>query len=135
MPVGMLSDDERKTVAAELGYKTIGKELPDSVTLTEIVKSMPPEVRASAPAAAAVAPTCACLASRAHRQSCLLLRLQVFELDHGKAWRAVLTTLASVAATLYLVHVSPWYLLPFAWALAGTAFTGVSSFAKSNWSS
>lgn len=27
------------------GYKTIGAELPDNVSLTDIVKSMPPEVR------------------------------------------------------------------------------------------
>ena len=43
--VGLLSDGERKLVAQELGYKTIGKELPDTVSLTDVVKSMPPEVR------------------------------------------------------------------------------------------
>ncbi len=43
--VGQLSDGERQHLALELGYKTIGKELPDSVTLTDVVKSMPPEVR------------------------------------------------------------------------------------------
>lgn len=50
---------------------------------------------------------------------------QVFEVDHGKSWRAVLISLVSFAASLYLIHISPWYLLPFAWALSGTAFTGV----------
>lgn len=49
---------------------------------------------------------------------------EVFELDHGKAWRAVLTSIVSMSACLYLISISPWYLLPFAWALAGTAFTG-----------
>lgn len=51
--------------------------------------------------------------------------LQVFELDHGKAWRSVLTSVVSMAASLYLISISPWYLLPFAWFLSGTAFTGV----------
>lgn len=46
MPVGQLSDAERATLAKELGYTKIGKELPDDVTLTDIVKSMPPEVGA-----------------------------------------------------------------------------------------
>jgi len=49
---------------------------------------------------------------------------EVFEIDHGKAWRAVLTSITAMSACLYLIHISPWYLLPFAWALAGTAFTG-----------
>ncbi len=52
---------------------------------------------------------------------------QVFQLNETKAWGAVLTTLVSVSASLYLISISPWYLLPFAWFLAGTAFTGVSS--------
>lgn len=50
----------------------------------------------------------------------------MFELDHGKAWRAVLTSIVSMAVCEYLISIAPWYLLPFAWALAGTAFTGVS---------
>lgn len=62
----------------------------------------------------------------------LVLRLalcfaaQVFEINPLKAWSAVAITLSSVAASLYLISVSPWYLLPFAWFIAGTAFTGVS---------
>lgn len=51
---------------------------------------------------------------------------QVFELNPIKAWSAIAITLTSVAASLYLISVSPWYLLPFAWFIAGTAFTGVS---------
>jgi len=86
-----ISDAERHSLAKELGYRKIGKELPDGVTLNDVVQSMPKEV---------------------------------FELDHGKAWRAVLTSIASMSACLYLISISPWYLLPFAWALAGTAFTG-----------
>lgn len=91
VPVSQLSDAERAQLAKELGYQRIGAELPDGVTLTDIVKSMPQEV---------------------------------FELNPVKAWGAVLTTLVSVSASLYLISVSPWYLLPFAWFIAGTAFTG-----------
>lgn len=49
---------------------------------------------------------------------------EVFELNHTKAWTAVFVSIASMAASLYLISISPWYMLPFAWALAGTAFTG-----------
>lgn len=49
----------------------------------------------------------------------------MFEINPLKAWSAVGITLCSVAASLYLISVSPWYLLPFAWFIAGTAFTGV----------
>lgn len=31
-----------------------------------------------------------------------------------------------MALAEYLIAISPWYLLPLAWAFAGTAFTGVS---------
>lgn len=53
---------------------------------------------------------------------------QVFDINPLKAWAAVAVTLSSVAASLYLISVSPWYLLPFAWFIAGTAFTGVSHY-------
>jgi len=86
-----LTDEQRAQLAKDLGYRKIGKELPDSVTLNDVVKSMPQEV---------------------------------FELDHGKAWRAVFTSIIAMAACEYLIYLSPWYLLPLAWALAGTAFTG-----------
>lgn len=56
--------------------------------------------------------------------------MQVFQLNMVKAWSAVATTLASVSASLYLISISPWYLLPFAWFIAGTAFTGVSVFGQ-----
>ena len=45
MPIAQLPDQERAALAAQYGYKTIGRELPDNVTLTDIVKSMPQEVR------------------------------------------------------------------------------------------
>jgi hypothetical protein len=38
-----LSDAERAQLAKELGYTQIGKEVPSSVTLTDVVKSMPEE--------------------------------------------------------------------------------------------
>ena len=50
---------------------------------------------------------------------------QVFELNMWRAWGAVATTAASVALSVYLIAISPWYLLPLAWAFAGTAWTGV----------
>ncbi|KAF5828427.1 chloroplast w6 desaturase [Dunaliella salina] len=91
MPVHQMDETQRAELAAETGYRSIGKELPDDVTLSKIIKSMPPEV---------------------------------FEIDHSKSWRAVLISVCSFAASLYLISISPWYLLPFAWALSGTAFTG-----------
>lgn len=87
----VLTDEQRKALAAELGYRNIPKELPDDVSLTDIVKTLPPEV---------------------------------FEFDNVKAFGAVGIAFASMAASLYLISIAPWYLLPFAWALAGTAFTG-----------
>ncbi|WIA23055.1 hypothetical protein OEZ86_009970 [Tetradesmus obliquus] len=91
VPIAQLPASERKQLAEEWGYKSIGSELPDGVSLTDIVKSMPADV---------------------------------FQLNMAKAWGAVVTTLVSVSASLYLISVSPWYLLPFAWFIAGTAFTG-----------
>jgi omega-6 fatty acid desaturase (delta-12 desaturase) len=49
---------------------------------------------------------------------------EVFELNPWKAWGAVLLSITSMAASLYLISVAPWYLLPLAWFVAGTAFTG-----------
>lgn len=48
----------------------------------------------------------------------------MFELNEAKAWGAVLTSIVSMSACIYLISVTPWYLLPLSWALAGTAFTG-----------
>ncbi len=44
-----------------------------------------------------------------------------------KAWSAVFIAVASFAASLYLISICPAPLLPFAWALSGTALTGVSN--------
>lgn len=54
--------------------------------------------------------------------------MQVFEINPLRAWGAVATTVVSVALSVYLISISPWYMLPFAWAFAGTAWTGVSAF-------
>lgn len=45
MPIGQLPLEQRQALAEQWGYKTIGAELPDGVSLTDIVKSMPQEVR------------------------------------------------------------------------------------------
>lgn len=47
IPVAQLSDVERARLAKQWGYKTIGRELPDGVSLTDIVKTLPQEVRSS----------------------------------------------------------------------------------------
>jgi omega-6 fatty acid desaturase (delta-12 desaturase) len=47
VPISQLSLEERQKLAEQWGYKSIGAELPDGVTLTDIVKSMPQEVRQS----------------------------------------------------------------------------------------
>jgi len=52
--------------------------------------------------------------------------MQVFDINPLRAWGAVLTSIVSMSASLYLIPITPWYLLPFAWFVAGTAFTGVS---------
>jgi omega-6 fatty acid desaturase (delta-12 desaturase) len=52
------------------------------------------------------------------------LPAEVFELNEFKAWKGVVTSLVSMAASLYLISVTPWYLLPVSWFIAGTAFTG-----------
>jgi omega-6 fatty acid desaturase (delta-12 desaturase) len=91
VPISQLSDQQRSELAKQYGYRKIGKELPSSVTLQDVIKSMPQEV---------------------------------FELNPLRAWSAVAISIVSMAACLYLISISPWWALPFAWALAGTAFTG-----------
>lgn len=49
VPVEQLSDSERQQVAHQYGYTKIGKQLPEGVTLSQIVKSMPSEVQCVAP--------------------------------------------------------------------------------------
>lgn len=78
--------------AERLGYKQIGKPLPDDVTLQQVIQSLPKEV---------------------------------FEINPWRAWGAVLTTVCSVSLSIFLIAKAPWYLLPLAWAFAGTAWTGL----------
>jgi hypothetical protein len=47
-----------------------------------------------------------------------------------KAWTTVVITVTACALSEYLLVISPWYLLPFVWAFAGTAFTGVSDLVR-----
>lgn len=46
VPISQLSEAERTTLAEQWGYKSIGAELPNDVTLTDIVKTLPAEARA-----------------------------------------------------------------------------------------
>lgn len=39
-----LSDQQRATLAEELGYRQIGKDLPDDVTLQRVVSTLPKDV-------------------------------------------------------------------------------------------
>ena len=44
-PVGALGPQERRALAEQYGYRSIGAELPDGVTLSTIVQSLPKDVR------------------------------------------------------------------------------------------
>ncbi len=45
MPASLeLSSKEREALAEELGYRKIGAELPDGVSLSNIIQSLPSEV-------------------------------------------------------------------------------------------
>jgi len=50
---------------------------------------------------------------------------EVFAKSYFKAIRTILTSLVFTALGIYLVYLSPWYLLPFAWIFAGTASCGL----------
>jgi len=50
---------------------------------------------------------------------------QVFEKDESKAIRSMFITAASVALGVYLIHISPVWLLPLLWIYTGTAGTGL----------
>jgi omega-6 fatty acid desaturase (delta-12 desaturase) len=138
-----MTDEDRAALAKEMGYNRIGKELPDDVTLGNIVQSMPKDVGIEHQIGNAcgvhrhaerwwqsMRGSCRHLRNRArqpaqpHTHTHTHATPQVFELDHGKAFGAVLTSIVSMSVCLYLIHISPWYLLPACWALAGTAFTG-----------
>jgi len=67
---------------------------------------------------------------------------EVFRKNGWKALQEVAITVISVALSEVLLYYSPWWALPIAWALAGTAFTGMfviahdcghMSFARQPW--
>ena len=49
---------------------------------------------------------------------------QYFQKNAVKAWTQVAITLVSVTLSYVALAYSPWFLLPFAWFLTGTALTG-----------
>ena len=151
---GHMTDEERAEYAHSIGYRQIGKDLPRGTTLQQVISTMPKEVRVSActlrrccseyqssftawerirpdskrcPPSISMSSSYACQFVHWKELICLNHVLQVFELNPVRAWGAVLTSIVSMAASLYLISISPWYLLPLAWALSGTAFTGVSA--------
>ncbi|VAH28640.1 unnamed protein product [Triticum turgidum subsp. durum] len=88
----LLDDEEkRKQMSEDYGFKQIGEQLPDNITLKDVMDTLPKEV---------------------------------FEIDDVKAWASVLISVTSYAFGLFLISKAPWYLLPVAWAWAGTAVTG-----------
>uniref|UniRef100_A0ACD6AKA5 Uncharacterized protein n=1 Tax=Avena sativa TaxID=4498 RepID=A0ACD6AKA5_AVESA len=93
LPLTPLLDDEekRKQMSEDYGFKQIGEQLPDNVTLKDVMDTLPKEV---------------------------------FEIDNVKAWGSVLISVTSYAFGIFLISKAPWYLLPLAWAWAGTAVTG-----------
>ena len=67
---------------------------------------------------------------------------ECFQKDPRKAWTAVFVNIVMVALGYWAIAVSPWFLLPLAWAFTGTALTGFfvighdcghRSFAKRRW--
>ena len=49
---------------------------------------------------------------------------EVFQKNAFRAWMTVVISLLSVVISYSLLAIAPWYLLPLAWALTGTALTG-----------
>jgi len=67
---------------------------------------------------------------------------EIFQKNMLKAWANVVVTIVACTISVFCVAYSPWYLLPFAWFFAGTAFTGCFvighdcghlSFARAHW--
>ena len=67
---------------------------------------------------------------------------ECFEKNSRKAWQQVGLSVVMAIVGYVAIALSPWFLLPFAWFLAGTALTGWfvvghdcghRSFAKSRW--
>jgi acyl-lipid omega-6 desaturase (Delta-12 desaturase) len=49
---------------------------------------------------------------------------EIFQKNPRKAWQQVIFSVAMVSLGIAAIAVSPWYLLPLAWAFTGTAVTG-----------
>jgi len=50
---------------------------------------------------------------------------EIFQKTYLQAYYAILKTVVCVSLGLYCVYLSPWYFLPFAWLLCGTAYAGI----------
>jgi len=50
---------------------------------------------------------------------------EVFEKDDRKALRSLVITIVSTGLGLYLLHICPFWLIPFVWFYTGTAATGL----------
>ncbi|XP_057969788.1 omega-6 fatty acid desaturase, chloroplastic-like [Malania oleifera] len=50
---------------------------------------------------------------------------KLYEIDHVKSLKALSFSVGTYALGLFMTSQAPWYLLPFAWALTGTAASGL----------
>jgi omega-6 fatty acid desaturase (delta-12 desaturase) len=50
---------------------------------------------------------------------------EVFTFNPLKAWGQILLTVLATGAGVYLLTLSPWYLVPLVWIYTGTAATGL----------
>ena len=139
-PAFRLDDpEERERLAGEYGFRKIGEPVPDNITLKQITDSIPAEV-SSIPTKYSIScqiffqlknhsrfprSSVKCSGFLSINDAMLSDLTQAFEINDFKAWRTVAITLGSVALGSAMIAVSPWYLLPFAWAWTGTAATGV----------
>ncbi|KAF9680663.1 hypothetical protein SADUNF_Sadunf06G0144900 [Salix dunnii] len=119
------SAEYRKQLAESYGLRQIGEQLPDNITLKDVIDTLPKkiteylnEVRNHKRFSDEGNLDCP-----VHTASC---KFQVFEIDDVKAWKSVLVSVTSYAFGLFMISKAPLYLLPIAWAWTGTAVTGVS---------
>eukprot|EP01116_Phalansterium_solitarium_P003442 TRINITY_DN14269_c1_g1_i1.p1 TRINITY_DN14269_c1_g1~~TRINITY_DN14269_c1_g1_i1.p1 ORF type:complete len:387 (-),score=97.16 TRINITY_DN14269_c1_g1_i1:265-1425(-) len=103
------AEKAKQYVVNEKLYGRAPLPLPKSVTLAQVIQTLPKDV---------------------------------FTKNMRKAWQQVVITYSAVALSMYLIHLAPWYLLPLAWVLSGTACTGLfvvghecghMSFARQRW--
>ncbi|KAG6770179.1 hypothetical protein POTOM_025851 [Populus tomentosa] len=117
------SAEYRKQLAESYGFRQIGEPLPDSITLKDVMDTLPKKITEYLNEA------------RNHKTfsdgdnlDCPVhtasYKFKVFEIDDMKAWKSVLVSVTSYAFGLFMISKAPWYLLPFAWAWTGTAVTG-----------